>query len=100
MIVTRHEDKNEILLMLEGRLDTNSAPELEKELAECSMDSGKLIFDFAKLRYISSAGLRVLLSTQKQMNAAQGTMIIRHPNELVMEVFDVTGFSDIMTIER
>lgn len=99
MTITKTENQTETILALEGRLDTNSAPELEKALAEFSTYPQKLIFDFKELGYISSAGLRVLLSAQKRMNAARGTMIIRSANEMVREVFEVTGFDDILTLE-
>lgn len=82
----------------EGRLDTTTAPQLEAELKQSISDNEKLIFDFAKLEYISSAGLRVLLAAQKVMNK-QGEMVIRNVNDVIAEVFEVTGFSDILTIE-
>ena len=83
---------------LEGRMDTVTAPELEKEL-KASLDGVKeLTLDFEKLDYISSAGLRVLLSTQKVMNK-QGALKIIHVNDTIMEIFEVTGFTDILTIE-
>ena len=89
---------NEADFVLEGRLDTVTAPELEKEL-KASLDGvTELRFDFEKLDYISSAGLRVLLSAQKQMNR-QGTMTLYHVTPSIMEIFEVTGFSDILTIE-
>ena len=85
------------LFALEGRLDTTTAPELEREL-KASLDGVKeLTLDFAGLEYISSAGLRILLSAQKTMNA-QGSMELIHVNETIMEIFEVTGFSDILTI--
>ena len=85
-------------LALTGRLDTTTAPELEKEL-KASLDGvDELVFDMASLEYISSAGLRVLLSAQKIMNK-QGTMKVLHVNETIMEIFEVTGFSDILAIE-
>ena len=84
--------------MLEGRLDTVTAPDLEKEL-KASLDGVKeLVLDFEKLEYISSAGLRVLLAAQKTMTK-QGEMKLIHVNETIMEIFEVTGFSDILTIE-
>ena len=83
---------------LEGRLDTNTSPEMEKELNSALNGIGELVLDFAKLEYISSAGLRVLLSAQKTMNK-QGTMKITNVNETIKEIFEVTGFSDILTIE-
>ena len=85
-------------MALIGRLDTTTAPELEKEL-KASLDGiTELSFDLAALEYISSAGLRVLLSAQKTMNR-QGTMKLTHVNETIMEIFEVTGFSDILTVE-
>jgi len=83
---------------LEGRLDTVTAPELEKELKASLEGLTALTFDFAKLEYISSAGLRVLLSAQKVMSK-QGEMKLVNVNETIMEIFEVTGFSDILTIE-
>jgi len=83
---------------LEGRLDTTTAPNLEKELKSSLDDVTELIMDFEKLEYISSAGLRVLLSAQKTMNK-QGEMKIIHVSDTIMEIFKVTGFSDILTIE-
>lgn len=83
---------------LEGRLDTTTSPELEKELKAELDGVSELTLDFAGLEYISSAGLRVLLAAQKVMNK-QGEMKISHVNETIMEIFEVTGFSDILTIE-
>ena len=83
---------------LEGRLDTITAPELEKELKESLDGVTELTLDFAGLDYISSAGLRVLLSAQKIMSR-QGEMKLSHVNDTIMEIFDVTGFTDILTIE-
>lgn len=82
----------------EGRLDTNTAPDLEKAIQDSLPGLKELVFDFEKLEYVSSAGLRVLLSAQKAMNA-QGEMKICHVNSTIMEIFEVTGFSDILTIE-
>ena len=81
-----------------GRLDTTTAPELERELKESLDGVTALTLDMAELEYISSAGLRVLLSAQKIMNK-QGEMKVIHVNESIMEIFEVTGFSDILTIE-
>lgn len=92
-------NENETLLIsLEGRLDTTTAPDLQKTLDETIADHKKLILDFEKLSYISSAGLRVLLAAQKIMNH-QGEMKILHVNETIAEIFEVTGFSDILTVE-
>ncbi len=83
---------------LEGRLDTTTSPELEAELGSALDGVTELNFDFTKLDYISSAGLRVLLAAQKTMNK-QGSMVIRNASDEIREIFDVTGFSDILTIE-
>lgn len=85
-------------IALEGRLDTTTAPQLEEELKNSLDDCTELVIDFEKLEYLSSAGLRVLLATQKVMNK-QGKMIIRNVNEAIMEIFEMTGFVDILTIE-
>ena len=84
--------------VLDGRLDTVTAPELEAQFMASESDAEELIFDFAKLDYISSAGLRVLLAAQKVMHK-KGSMVIKNANETIMEVFEVTGFIDILTIE-
>ena len=88
----------ELNVVLEGRLDTTTAPELEKELKDSLDGVAALTIDMKELEYISSAGLRVLLSTQKIMNR-QGEMKLKNVNETIMEIFEVTGFSDILTIE-
>ena len=98
MTITKIADKDALTIALEGRLDTTTAPELEKELKGALDGVTDLTFDFEKLEYISSAGLRVLLSAQKIMGS-QGTMKVTHVAEIIMEIFDVTGFSDILTIE-
>ena len=86
-----------VTFALEGRLDTVTAPELDQALKEALAGAGRLILDLAKLEYVSSAGLRVLLSAQKTMNR-QGEMKVLHVGETVMEIFEVTGFKDILTI--
>lgn len=96
IIKTREGDS--LKLVVEGRLDTVTAPQLEKELKDNTDGIRELEFDFEKLQYISSAGLRVLLSAQKMMNK-QGSMKVCHVNSDVLEVFDITGFVDILTIE-
>ena len=83
---------------LEGRLDTITSPELEKELVDSLDNVKELVLDFEALDYLSSAGLRVLLSTQKRMSR-QGSMKLVHVNDTIMEIFEVTGFTDILTIE-
>ncbi len=87
-----------LIMALEGRLDTTTAPVLEKEVKESLEGVENLSFDLKSLEYISSAGLRVLLSAQKIMNK-QGSMTIKNASDEVLEIFDVTGFSDILTIE-
>ncbi|MBQ9167589.1 MAG: STAS domain-containing protein [Oscillospiraceae bacterium] len=88
----------ELMITLSGRLDTTTAPQLESELKASLGGVEKLVLDFAGLDYLSSAGLRVLLAAQKTMNK-QGSMVIRSVNETIAEIFEVTGFSDILTIE-
>ena len=87
-----------LTVMLEGRLDTTTSPILEEELKGSIEGMTKVVLDLEKLEYISSAGLRVILSTQKIMNK-QGEMVIKNVSESVMEVFEITGFVDILTIE-
>ena len=89
---------NELLVAVEGRLDTTTAPQLEENVRSGIDGISSLVFNFEKLEYISSAGLRVLLAMQKIMNK-QGRMLLRNVNESVMEVFEVTGFADILSIE-
>ena len=98
MTINKNVNGTELTLAVEGRLDTVTSPELESELKNSLAGMTKVVFDFAALEYVSSAGLRVLLSAQKIMNK-QGEMVIRNVGETVMEVFEVTGFSDILTIE-
>lgn len=98
MTINNTKSGDNLLIALEGRLDTTTAPELESAIKESIDGVKELAFDFASLEYISSAGLRVLLSTQKIMNK-QGSMVIKNANDTVKEVFEVTGFSDILTIE-
>ena len=98
MKISKTQNGNELTVALEGRLDTITAPELESEL-KASLDGvTALTLDFAKLDYIPSAGLRVLLSAQKTINR-QGSMKVKNVNETITEIFEVTGFSDILTIE-
>lgn len=98
MTINKIANETELTVALTGRLDTTTAPQLEAELKASVPGLTALILDFAGLEYISSAGLRVLLSAQKVMNK-QGEMIIRGANETIMEVFEVTGFTDILTIQ-
>ncbi len=96
--ITKNLDQNVLTVELEGRLDTTSAPQLEETLKESLPEVKELVLDFAKLEYISSAGLRVLLAAQKTMSK-QGSMKLIHVSDLVKEIFEVTGFVDILTIE-
>ena len=98
MNIQQEKNGNALTIALEGRLDTMTAPELEAALNDALIGVEELTFDFEKLEYISSAGLRVLLAAQKTMNR-QGSMKVKNVNEIVMEIFDVTGFADILTIE-
>ena len=98
MKITKALKDSELTIALEGRLDTTTAPDLEAELKQSLDGVTSLIMDFTSLEYISSAGLRVLLAAQKTMNK-QGKMVVRHANDTIQEVFEVTGFSDILTIE-
>ena len=88
-----------LFIALTGELDTLSSPDFEKELEPLLPEADSITIDFEKLEYISSAGLRVLLSAQKVMNK-QGSMVIRNVKPDIMEIFDVTGFVDILTIEE
>jgi len=98
--MTIHQTKEgaKLLMALEGRLDTSTAPELEAAVDGAIAGVEELTIDCEKLEYISSAGLRVILKAQKIMNT-QGEMKLTHVNDTIMEVFDITGFVDILTIE-
>ncbi len=98
MTINKTANGKELVIALEGRLDTTTAPQLDEELKTALSGIEDLKFDFSKLEYISSAGLRVLLSAQKVMNK-QGSMVIKNVNEEIHEIFEVTGFVDILTIE-
>ena len=98
MKITKTMNGTNLNVALEGRLDTTTAPELEQALKEGMDGANELTMDFAKLDYISSAGLRVLLSAHKTM-MKKGGMKVVNANEMVKEVFDVTGFADILDIE-
>lgn len=98
MKIETKKENEKVVVAIEGRLDTTTAPELEKELKDSLGGIKELVLDLEKLEYISSAGLRVLLSAQKTMNK-QGSMCLIHVSEPIMEIFDITGFTDILTIE-
>lgn len=98
MTINKTLNEKELVIEIEGRLDTTTAPELENEL-KSSLDGIEiLIMNLEKLEYISSAGIRVILTTQKTMSK-QGKLIIKNVNESIMEVFDITGMTDLLTIE-
>ncbi len=97
LTITKTENTDECVLTLAGRLDTTTSPQLEAEI-RAAENYDKLLLDMEKLEYLSSAGLRVLLAAQKMMNK-KGGMKVTHVCEEIMEVFDITGFSDILTIE-
>lgn len=97
MTINKTINDNETILAIEGRIDTTTAPQLEAEI-DAIGDCTLLTLDFAKVEYISSAGLRVLLKAQKLMNN-QGKMVLKNVGEDIMEVFDITGFADLLTIE-
>ena len=98
MTINKNIDGGKLTVAVEGRLDTTTAPQLESELRSSVAGISELVFDFENLNYISSAGLRVLISAQKVMNK-QGEMKIVNVKPEIMEIFDVTGFVDILTIE-
>lgn len=98
MEIRKQIDGEKMTLEVEGRMDTVTAPQLEEVISNELSDVKELVLDFGKLEYLSSAGLRVILSAQKLM-AKQGSMKICHVNNTIMEIFEITGFADILTIE-
>ncbi|MBQ3836992.1 MAG: STAS domain-containing protein [Treponema sp.] len=99
MEIKQTKDGNKLTIALEGRLDTMTAPDLEGALEKALDGVNELVFDFGQVQYISSAGLRILLSTQKKIGAAGGSMKLVGVNDSVKEVFEVTGFINILSIE-
>ena len=97
MTVQKTIQNQTLTIAPEGRLDTITAPQLESELRSSIEGMTELVFDLEKLVYISSAGLRVLLSAQKTMNK-QGTMVLKNVRPEIMEILEITGFADILTI--
>ncbi|MCR5142757.1 MAG: STAS domain-containing protein [Ruminococcus sp.] len=97
MTVNKTINGTELVIAIEGRVDTTTSPQLEREINDSISGITKLVFDFSKVEYISSAGLRVLLTAQKTMNK-QGEMSVSNCGEDIMEIFEVTGFTDILTI--
>ena len=98
MTIEKIAQGNKLTIALGGRLDTTTAPKLETELKQNISGAEELVLDFSGLEYLSSAGLRVLLAAQKVMNR-QGSMVIKNVNETILEIFEVTGFVDILTIQ-
>lgn len=97
--IKQEQNGTALTLYLTGRLDTITAPQLEQYLQGAMDGVQELVLDFAGLVYLSSAGLRVLLKIRKQMDR-RGNLVVRHPNEMIQEVFEMTGFADILTIEK
>ena len=98
MEIKKDRKENELIVAVSGRLDTTTAPELESSLQGELNSTSSLVFDFKNLEYLSSAGLRLILSCQKTMNK-QGSMVVKNSNSAIREIFDITGFSDIINIE-
>ncbi len=96
--IMKESENGKVHFALEGRLDTVTSPQLEKEIQESLEGTTELILDFEKLEYISSAGLRVLLAAQRIMNK-QGQMKVVKVNTMIQEIFEMTGFLDILTVE-
>lgn len=99
MTIDKKTNGNELTVSVGGRLDTSTAPELEASVRNELTGLKKLVLDFSNLEYISSAGLRVILSFQKVMNNQGTVMIVKNVNETIREILDITGFSEILTIE-
>lgn len=98
MTIDKILEGTKMTITLSGRLDTTTAPKLETELKQSISGVEELVLDFAQLEYLSSAGLRVLLAAQKVMNR-QGSMVVRNVNETIMEIFEITGFVDVLTVQ-
>ena len=96
--IEKKQDGSNLDIKVSGKLNTTTSPELEQSINESIDGVTALTFDFAELSYISSAGLRLLLSAQKKMNK-QGSMVVKNCTSEILEIFEVTGFSDILTIE-
>ena len=99
MEILKQLNGNELVLVLKGELNTSTAPELDTVISKELKNIDKLIIDMADLSYLTSAGLRVLLVAQKVMNERKGQLIIRHVNDAIKEVFNITGFDNVLTIE-
>jgi len=100
MEINKTFENGELIVALKGRLDTITAPELESSLNGQISQAKRVVFDFKELEYLSSAGLRIILSSQKEVTANKAEMVIKHVNETIMDVFEMTGFSSILNIEK
>lgn len=100
MEIKLEKNGSTMLVALKGRLDSVSSPEMEKEVVGNLDNINNLTLDLKDLSYMSSAGLRVVLTCQKKINAVAGTMVVKNVNEMIMDIFEATGFSDILTIEN
>lgn len=100
MEILKQKNGNELVLFLKGELNTSTAPELDSVIGKELRNIDKLVIDMTDLVYLTSAGLRVLLVAQKVMSERKGELIIRHVNDPIMEVFDITGFNNVLNIER
>ena len=99
MTINELKEGNKLTIAISGRIDTITAPELEQVINSGLNGINELIFDLAELEYMSSAGLRVMLTAKKKMDTQGGKMTVRNVNETIMEIFEITGFADILTIE-
>ncbi len=99
MKITKNVENGKVILSVDGRLDTVTAPELATAIAEIEDGVKELVFDFSELEYVSSAGLRVILSTHKKLDAEGGKLVVRHPNDMIQSIFALTGFIEILNIE-
>ena len=100
MDITKSKENDVLVIKVKGRLDTNTAPELEKSALADANAVKKMKLDLAELDYISSAGLRVILTVHKHLHSNGGSLVVAHPKDEVMEVFDMTGFSSFLVIEE
>ena len=93
------ENGNEVIVFVEGKMDTNSSPQMSEELAKYTASAEKLILDLEKLSYVSSAGLRVFILADQQMSENGGALIVRNTPKSIMDIFEMTGFNNLLTIE-
>ena len=100
LTITKKNEQEKLIVTASGRIDTSTSPQLDTEVKNSLDGITELILDFEKVSYISSSGLRILLSLHKIMDSKEGRLVIRKPTEMVLEVFDVTGFADVLNIEK